>query len=66
MVPGVNILLFAPEEKVHYSSLGNRCLHSAAYALKDLNHCLTSYYYTKVIVELEKTQTKNSTVLWCL
>ena len=33
---------------------------------KDLNLCLTSYDYVNVIDELEKTQTKNSAVLWCL
>ena len=33
---------------------------------KDLNPCLTSYYYAKVIDELEKTKTRNSAVLWCL
>ena len=44
---------------------------------KDLNFCLKLYYYarlgcyiitmqSKVIVELAKTQTRNSTVFWCL
>ena len=33
---------------------------------KDLNLCLTSYNYAKVIDELEKTKTRNSAVLWSL
>ena len=33
---------------------------------KDLSLCLTSYDYAKDIDELEKTQTRNSAVLWCL
>ena len=33
---------------------------------KDLNLCLTSYNCAKDINELEKTQTTNSAVLWCL
>ena len=31
---------------------------------KDLDFCLPLYFYAKVIVELEKTQTRNSTVLY--
>ena len=31
---------------------------------RDLNLCLTSCYYAKVVVKLKKTQTKN--LLWCL
>ena len=30
---------------------------------KDLNLCLTLYYYAKVIAELENTQTRNTAVL---
>ena len=33
---------------------------------KDLNLYLASFDCAKVIDELEKTQTKNSAVLWCL
>ena len=33
---------------------------------KDLIFCLPLYYYAMVIFELGKTQTRNSTVLWCL
>ena len=34
--------------------------------LEDLNLCLALYYYARVIVKLEKTQTRNSAVLRCL
>ena len=33
---------------------------------KDLNLCMTLYYYAKVTAKLGKTQTRNSTLLWCL
>ena len=33
--------------------------------LKIFKLCMTSCYYAKVVVELEKTQTRNSAVLWC-
>ena len=33
---------------------------------KDLNLCLTSFDYAKVIDKLEKSQISNSVVLWCL
>ena len=50
MVPGVYILFF-PQRHIHQ---------------KDSNLSLTLYYYAKVIVELNKTQIRNSSVLWCL
>ena len=37
------------------------CIHQ-----KDLNLCLPLYYYAKVTVELEKSQTRNSTVFMVL
>ena len=33
---------------------------------KDLNICLALYFHARVIVELEKTQTKNAIILRCL
>ena len=58
MVPGVYILLYPQEEELHYSK------HFKPLS-KTFNLCLTSYDYAKVIDEIEKTQTRNSAVLWC-
>ena len=66
MVLGEYILLSSQEEEVHFSSWGHKCTHSAANSSKDLNPCLPLYCHPKVIVELEKIQTRNSAVLWCL
>ena len=56
IVPGVYILLSPQEEKVHYTILlEDRDVKFSSTLLKD-----------RVVVELEKTQTRNSAVLWCL
>ena len=47
------------KKKVRSSSLEHRCTHSAAHSRKRFKLCLPLYYYGKVIVELEKTQTRN-------
>ena len=52
MVLGVYILLCPQKEKVHSSFLHIQ-LHNHQ---KDLNPCLSLYYYGKVIDELEKVQ----------
>ena len=58
MVLSVDILLSPQEEEVHSSSWGHRkYTFSSAFIKKNL--CLPLYYYAKVIVELEKTQTRN-------
>ena len=64
MVPGVYILLFPQEEEVQFFSWRHRCAHSAAHSSKNL--CLPLYYYGKIAVKLEKTQTKSSTVFMVL
>ena len=53
MVPGVYILLYPLEEEVHSSSWGHGHIQQHNHQ-KDLNPCLSLYYYGKVIVELEK------------
>ena len=55
LVPGVYILLFPQEEEIHY------CTHSAVHSSKRFKPLFTSCYYAcKVVVELEKIQTRNS------
>ena len=62
MVPGVYTLLSPQEEEIHFSSWGHRCTYSAAHPLKRVKF-LSAVIYGKVYAELEKTQTRNSTVL---
>ena len=64
MVPGVYMVLSPHEEEVHSSSCRHRCTHSSK-RFKTLS-AITLCYYGKVIVELEKTQTRNSTVFMVL
>ena len=63
MVSDVYILLSPQEEEVHSSSDGTDVRIQQHIHQKDLNLCLPLYQYGKVIVELEKTQTRNSTGL---
>ena len=72
ILPGVYILLPLQEEEVLRKK---RCTLPPEGAdvyiqqhihQKDLNLCLPLHDYAKVIVELEKTQTRNSAVLWYL
>ena len=67
MVLCVYILLSPQEEEVHYSHECKTDVHIQQHIhQKDLNLFLTSYGYSKVIDKLEKTQTRNSAVLWSL
>ena len=70
MVPGVYILLFPQEKEVPYSFWEHRCtdVHIQHHIhQKDLNLCLKSCDYDKVIDELKKnTNEEFSCVTWCL
>ena len=63
MVLCVYILLSPQEEEVHHSSWRQWCTDSAAHSSKRFKPFFTSCYYSKVVVELEKTQTRYSAVL---
>ena len=65
MVPGVYILSSPQEEEVHYSILrAHMYIHIQQHIhQKDLNLCLTSNDYAKIIDELEEIQTRTSAVL---
>ena len=66
MVPGVYILLSHQEEEYHSSSRKHRRLHSAAHSSKGFKALSATIHYVKVIVELEKTQTRNLTLFMVL
>ena len=63
MVPGVYILLYPQKEEVYYSHEGTDVHIQQHIHQKGLNICLTSFYYAKIVVELENSQTRNSAVI---
>ena len=67
MVPSVYILLSPQEGEVHSPYWRHRCTHSAAHSSKVFKPLsVITWLCQVIIVDMEKTQTKNSTVLWFL
>ena len=66
MVPVVYILLSHQEEEYTIFPMGTDVHIQQHIHQEDLNLCLTLHYSAKVIFDLEKKTTRNSTVLWCL
>ena len=65
MVSGVYILLSLRKKRSVLLSVDTHVHIQQHIHQKDLNLCLALHYYAKVVVELKKTQTRNSTAL-CL
>ena len=65
MVLGVHILLSRQEEEVHYSSEGTDVHTHQHIHQKDLNFCMTSYYFAKLLLNSKKHK-QGIQLLWCL